>query len=157
MDEIDAQGRQLLTDRPALTKGRLIVYREMEKGIKDSDPWFPRLSITLKRAGSDDTFWRWATHGIPIDFEEPPPYSEDVLLEKCFALEQPAKSPRGLEAVFLLEPGATNRGKVIKYSASLYLYPNSTEDRGVQIGVIDFTEGLKASKLPLYFRVNFPW
>ena len=157
MDEIDAQGRQLLTDRPALTKGRLIVFRQIEKGGTDTDPWFPRLSITLKRAGSDETFWRWTTHGLPVDFEEPPPYGEDFLLEKPFELEQPAKSPRGLEAVFLLEPGATNRGQVIKYSASLYLYPNSIEDRGVQIGVLDFTEGLKATQVPLYFRVNFPW
>jgi len=100
MDEIDAQGRQLLTDRPALTKGRLIVFREIEKGSRDTDPWFPRLSITVKRAGSDDTFWNWSTHGLPVDFEGPPPYGEDVLLEKGFQLEQPAKSPRGLETVF---------------------------------------------------------
>jgi hypothetical protein len=157
MDEIDAQGRQLLMDRPALTRGRLMVFREIESGNKDNDPWFPRLSVTIKRAGSDETYWNWTTHGLPIDLEEPPPYIEDTLLEKTFDLEQPAKSPRGLEAVFLLEPGATNRGKVIKYSASLYLYPKSTEDRGVQIGVIDFTEGLKATDVPLYFRVNFPW
>jgi hypothetical protein len=157
MDEIDAQGRQLFTDRPALTKGRLSVFREMERGHKDNDPYFPRLSITIKRTGTDEIFWRWTTHGLPIDFEEPPPYSEDVLLEKYFELEKPAKSPRGLEAVFLLEPGATNRGRVLKYSASLYLYPNSTEDRGVQVGVIDFTEGLKDTAVPLYFRVNFPW
>ncbi len=157
MDEIDAQGRQLLTDRPALTKGRLSVFREIEQGDEDSDPWFPRLSISIKRAGSDETYWRWTTHGLPVDFQEPPPYGEDILLEKYFELEQPAKSPRGLEAVFLLEPGASNRGKVLKYSASLYLYPDSFEDRGVQIGVIDFTEGLKATHVPLYFRVNFPW
>lgn len=157
MDEIDAQGRQLLADRPALTKGRLTVFRQIENGSIDNDPWFPRLSITLKRAGSDDILWQWTTHDVPIDSEEPPPYGEDVLLEKYFELEKPAKSPRGLEVVFLLEPGTTKRAKVAKYSASLYLYPHSTEDRGVQVGVVDFTEGLKATEFPLYFRVNFPW
>jgi hypothetical protein len=157
MDEIDAQGRQLLIDRPALTKGRLSVFRGVEAGSDGGDLWFPRLSITIKRAGSDDTCWRWATHGLPIDPEEPPPYGEDVLLEKYFDLDEPIKSPRGLETVFLLEPGATKRGKVTKFSASLYLFPDSVEDRGVQIGVVDFTEGLKSTDVPLYFRVNFPW
>jgi hypothetical protein len=157
MDEIDAQGRQLLIDRPALTKGRLSVFREIESSNQDSDLWFPRLSITIKRAGSDDTCWRWTTHSLPIDFEGPPPYGEFELLEKPFDLDAPIKSPRGLETVFLLEPGATKRGKVKKFSASLYLFPDSVEDRGVQIGVVDFTEGLKATDVPLYFRVNFPW
>ncbi len=157
MDEIDAQGRQLLTDRPPLTRGRLSVFREIENGNQGNDLWFPRLSITILRAGSDSACWRWTTHGLPVDFDEPPPYGEDILLEKYFELEEPIKSPRGLEAVFLLEPGATNRGKVNKFSASLYLYPQSFEDRGVQIGVIDFTEGLKSTDVPLYFRVNFPW
>ncbi len=157
MDEIDAQGRQLLTDRPPLTKGRLSVFREIENRNADTDPWFPRLSISIIRAGSDDTLWRWTTHALPVDSQEPPPYGEDILLEKYFELEQLARSPRGLEAVFHLEPGATNRGRVIKYSASLYLYANSFEDRGVQVGVIDFTEGLKATDVPLFFRVNFPW
>ena len=55
MDEIDAQGRQFLIDRPTLTKGRLSVYREVEGGNQGQDLWFPRLSITIKRAGSDDS------------------------------------------------------------------------------------------------------
>ncbi len=42
MDEIDAQGRQLLIDRPLLTRGRLSVYRESE----GADQWFPRLNVT---------------------------------------------------------------------------------------------------------------
>ena len=157
MDEIDAQGRQFLIDRPALTKGRLSVYREIENGNQGSDLWFPRLSITIKRAGSDDTCWRWTTHSLPIDLEEPPPYGEDALLEKPFELEEPIKTPRGLETVFLIEPGATKHGQVKKFSAALYLFPESLENRGVQIGVIDFTEGLKSTGVPLYFRVNFPW
>src|SRR5471030_418210 len=110
MDEIDAQGRQFLTDRPPLTKGRLSVFREIESGNHDADPWFPRLSISIIRAGSDDILWRWTTHALPVDSQEPPPYGENILLEKYFELEQPARSPRGLEAIFLLEPGATNRG-----------------------------------------------
>jgi hypothetical protein len=158
MDEIDAQGRQFLIDRPPLTKGRLSVFREIENGNQGSDLWFPRLSITIRRAGSDESCcWRWTTHSLPIDPEEPPPYGEDVLLEKPFELEEPIKSPRGLETVFLLEPGATRRGQVKKFSAALYLFAESLEDRGVQIGVIDFTEGLKSTDVPLYFRVNFPW
>lgn len=157
MDEIDAEGRQFLIDRPALTKGRLSVFRELDNGHKQGDLWFPRLTITIKRAGSDATCWRWTTHSLPIDPEEPPPYGEGELLEKPFELDEPIKSPRGLETVFLLEPGATKHGKVNKFSAALYLFPESLENRGVQIGVVDFTEGLKATDVPLYFRINFPW
>ncbi|HEY9788082.1 MAG TPA: hypothetical protein V6D17_22025 [Candidatus Obscuribacterales bacterium] len=154
MDEIDAQGRQLLIDRPNLTRGRLSVFREAESNV---DHWFPRLNVTLKRAGTDDVLWQWTTHDDPIDFDEPPPYGEGVLLEKYFELEAPIRSPRGLEAVFHLGPGATNRGAVQQFSAALYLYPNSFDDRGVQVGVLDFTQGLTTGGVPFFFRVNFPW
>jgi hypothetical protein len=153
MDEIDAQGRQLLIDRPPLTRGRLSVFRES----KTEDHWFPRLNVTLKRSGTDDVLWQWTTHSEPIDHEEPPPYAEGVLLEKYFELNFPIKSPRGLEAVFCLGPGASRRGKVEQFSAALYLYPTSFEDRGVQVGVLDFTQGLTIGGVPLYFRINFPW
>jgi hypothetical protein len=153
MDEIDAQGRQLLVDRPALTRGRLSVYRE----AGGDDHWFPRLNVTLKKAGTDDILWQWTTHSLPIDEDEPPPYGEDVLLEKYFELDTPIKSPRGLEVVFMLGAGATRRGIVEQFSAALYLYPDSFEDRGVQVGVLDFTQGLSTGGVPLFFRVNFPW
>lgn len=153
MDEIDAQGRQLLVDRPALRRGRISVYRESE----GPDHWFPRLNITLKRAGSDSVLWQWTTHDDPIDFDEPPPYGEDLMLEKYFELDTPIRSPRGLEVVFWLGPGATNRGKVEQFSAALYLYPDSFEDRGVQVGVLDFRQGLTTGGVPLFVRVNFPW
>jgi hypothetical protein len=155
MDEIDAQGRQLLLARPPLSKGRLSVFREAIDN--DDDKWFPRLNVSLKRAGTDENLWQWTTHAEPIDSEEPPPYGEDVLLEKYFELAKPIKSPRGLEVVFLLGPGMTNRGRVKQYSAALYLYPNTFDDRGVQVGVIDFTQGLTCGGVPLYFRVDFPW
>jgi hypothetical protein len=158
MDEIDAHGRQMLVDRPSLTRGRLSVFREAgDPTQEDVDPWFPRLKVNLKRAGTDQILWQWATHHEPIDEEEPPPYGEDIIFEKYFELEAPIKSPRGLEVVFWLGAGATRRGVVSKYSAALYLYPKSFEDRGVQIGVIDFTQGLTTGGVPLYFRVNFPW
>src|SRR5574337_821106 len=119
MDEIDAQGRQLLIDRPSLSRGRLSVYRESQS----DDLWFPRLNVTLKKTGTDSILWQWTTHSDPIDEEEPPPYGEDLLLEKYFELAAPLKSPRGLEVVFMLGPGATRRGSVDQLSASLYLYP----------------------------------
>jgi hypothetical protein len=153
MDEIDAYGRQLLIDRPLLTKGRLSVFRDSD----NDDHWFPRLNVTLKRAGSDKVLWEWTTHKDPIDFEEPPPYGEDLLLEKYFELSTPIRSPRGTETVFSLGPGATRRGSVKQFSAALYLYPASFEDRGVQVGTIDFTQGLTTGGVPLFFRVNFPW
>lgn len=153
MNEIDAQGRQMLIDRPCLTRGRLSVFRQPE----GTDDWFPRLNVSLKRAGSDQVLWQWASHTDPIDFDEPPPYGEEVMLEKFFELEAPLKSPRGLEAVFWFGPGATSRGAVAKFSASLYLYPFSLDERGVQIGVVDFAGGLTTGSLPMYFRVNFPW
>jgi len=153
MDEIDAQGRQLLIDRPLLTKGRLSVYRD----TNCEDHWFPRLNVTLKKAGSDLVLWQWTSHSDPIDFEEPPPYGDDPLQEKYFELDTPLKSPRGLEAVFSLDKGFTNHGAVEKFSASLYLYPSSLDDRGVQIGVLDFTEGLTSRSAPMFFRFNFPW
>lgn len=153
MDEIDAHGRQLLLERPQLTKGRLSVFRQSTS----CDHWFPRLNVTLKKSGSDDVLWQWTSHSVPIDWEEPPPYVEGLLQEKFFELYKPLKSPRGLEAVFCLGEGATSSGKVEKFSASLYLYPNSLEDRGVQIGVFDFVQGLTAKSVPLYFRINFPW
>jgi NaMN:DMB phosphoribosyltransferase len=78
-------------------------------------------------------------------------------LEKYFELDAPIKSPRGLEAVFSLTKGATSRGRVEKFSAALYLYPGTFEDRGVQVAVIDCTQGLTASSLPLFFRSAFPW
>lgn len=152
MDEIDAHGRQLLVDRPSLSRGRLSVYRES----KSDDHWFPRLNVTLKRSGTDHILWQWTTHN-EVDEDEPPPYGEDLLLEKYFELETPIKSPRGLEVVFMLGPGASRRGHVDQFSASLYLYPETFEDRGVQVGVIDFTQGLTTGGVPLYFRVNFPW
>lgn len=155
MDEIDALGRQLLLDRPSLTCGRLSVFRELASE-EDIDPWFPRLKVTLKRAGTDQILWQWATHDV-IDENEPPPYGEDIIFEKYFELDSPIKSPRGLEVVFWLGEGATRRASVAKYSAALYLYPKSFEDRGVQVGVVDFTQGLTTGGVPLYFRVNFPW
>lgn len=154
MEEIDAQGRQLLIDRPLLTKGRLSVYRESTACLDD---WFPRLNVTLKKSGSDQTLWQWTTHSLPIDPEEPPPYGEDILLEKYFELEVPVRSPRGLEVVFSLEEGATGHGFVEQFSASLYLYPASFDDRGVQVGVVDFRQGLKANSMPMFVRFNFPW
>jgi hypothetical protein len=153
MDEIDALGREMLLDRPALTRGRLSVFRESDS----SDEWFPRLNVTLKKAGTDHILWQWTTHNDPIDFDEPPPYGEDLILEKYFELESPIKTPRGLEAVFMLGPGSTRRGAVKQFSASLYLYPQSFEDRGVQVAVVDFTQGLTTGGVPLFFRTNFPW
>lgn len=153
MDEIDAFGRQLLIDRPPLTRGRLSVYRESTS----DDYWFPRLNVSLKKAGTDTNLWQWSTHSEPIDFEEPPPYGDDLLLEKYFELEAPIKSPRGLEVVFQLAAGATSRGHVSQFSASLYLFPNSFEDRGVQVGVIDFRKGLTTGGVPMFSRYNFPW
>jgi len=154
MEEIDAQGRQLLIDRPLLTRGRLSVYRESTC----SDDWFPRLNVSLKKSGTDHVLWQWTTHSVPVDFEEPPPYSEDdVLLEKYFELNEGVRTPRGLEVVFELAPGATVRGYVEQFSVSLYLYPASFEDRGVQIGVLDFRQGLTAGSVPMFARFNFPW
>lgn len=153
MEEIDAQGRQLLIDRPALTKGRLTVFRQSAS----QDDWFPRLNVTLKKAGSDLVLWQWTSHSNPVDMDEPPPYLDELVQEKYFELDSPLKSPRGLETVFSFGPGATNRGSVEKFSASLYLYPGSLEERGVQVGVVDFPEGMTAKSVPLYFRINFPW
>ncbi|MBI5173476.1 MAG: hypothetical protein SFV17_04125 [Candidatus Obscuribacter sp.] len=155
MDEIDAQGRQLLVDRPLLTRGRLSVYRET--GPCGTDDWFPRLNVTLKKSGSDEILWQWTTHSLPVDFEEPPPYGEDLLFEKYFELDTAVRSPRGLEVVFELGRGVTERGSVEQFSASLYLYPASFDDRGVQIGVLDFRQGLNAASTPMFARFNFPW
>jgi hypothetical protein len=153
MDEIDAVGRQMLIDRPLLTRGRLSVFRESGS----SDHWFPHLNVTLKRTGTDQVLWSWTSHSLPVKYDEPPPYGEQVLLEKYFELEAPLKSPRGLECVFNLGQGESKSGHVEKFSAALYLYPQSVEERGVQIGVIDFVAGLTARSCPLYVRVNFPW
>lgn len=153
MDELDAQGRQMLLERPRLTRGRLSVFRQPSS----SDEWFPHLKVTLKKAGTDVVLWRWISHDEPIDFEDPPPYGEEIMLEKYFELEAPLKSPRGLEAVFQLGPGATAHGSVSQFSASLYLYPNSLDERGVQVAVVDFARGLSSPSVPLFFRVNFPW
>lgn len=155
MDEIDAQGRQLLVDRPLLTRGRLSVY--IETGSCGTDDWFPRLNVTLKKSGSDEILWQWTTHSLPVDFEEPPPYGEDLLFEKYFELDSAVRSPRGLEVVFELGRGVTERGSVEQFSASLYLYPASFDDRGVQIGVLDFRQGLNAASTPMFARFNFPW
>ncbi len=57
----------------------------------------------------------------------------------------------------MLAKGATARGKVSQFSASLYLYPDSFEDRGVQVGVLDFRHGLTSGSVPLFARYNFPW
>jgi hypothetical protein len=153
MDEIDALGRQMLIDRPMLTRGRISVFRESTS----DDDWFPRLNVTLKRTGTDHILWNWTTHSDPIDLDEPPPYGDDLMLEKYFELEEPLKSPRGVEAVISLLPGLTTRGYVEKFSVSLYLYPKSLEDRGIQVGVVDFVERLTTQSTPLYFRINFPW
>jgi hypothetical protein len=153
MDEIDALGRQLLLERPPLTKGRLSVYRES----KGNDDWFPKLNVTLRRTGSHQILWQWTSHQEPIDIDEPPPYGENLLLEKYFELEASLKSPRGLETVFSLTKGNLARGTVDKFSAALYLYPGSFENRGVQVAVIDCTQGLNAASLPLFFRTTFPW
>ena len=153
MDEIDAQGRQLLTDRPKLTKGRLSVYREPE----GNDLWFPRLNVSIKKSGSDVYLWSWSTHDDPICQDEPPPYGEEVVLEKYFELNPSVNSPRGIEVIFNLDKGLYNSSKIGQFSASLYLFANSFNDRGVQIGVVDFTKGLSASMMPVFFRVDFPW
>ena len=153
MDEIDAVGRQMLIDRPLLTRGRLSVFRESTS----ADHWFPHMNVTLKRTGTDKILWQWTSHSLPVEYDEPPPYSEDVLLEKYFELEAPLKSPRGLECVFNLGTGDSSTGFVQKFSAALYLYPKSVEERGVQIGVIDFVNGLNSRSVPLFVRVNFPW
>lgn len=153
MDEIDAAGRQMLVERPLLTRGRLSVYRQST----GTDLWFPHLNVTLKRTGTDIILWEWSTHSTPIDYEEPPPYGTDIMLEKYFELESPLKSPRGVEAVFSFGTGESLSSKVEKFSASLYLYPQSLEDRGVQIGVVDFVNGLSARTMPVYIRCNFPW
>jgi hypothetical protein len=137
-----------------LTKGRLSVYREAGSS---EDDWFPRLNVTLKKAGSDEVLWQWTTHSLPIDFDEPPPYGEELMLEKYFELDMPVKSPRGLELVFALEEGATSHGVVEQFSASLYLYPDSFDDRGVQVGVVDFRQGLQVRSVPMFMRFNFPW
>jgi hypothetical protein len=79
------------------------------------------------------------------------------MLEKYFELNEPVKTPRGLEVVFELAAGATVRGSVEQFSVSLYLYPASFDDRGVQIGVLDFRQGLAASSVPMFARFNFPW
>jgi len=152
MDEIDAVGRQMLIDRPLLTRGRLAVFRES----LTHDDWFPQLKVTLKKSGSDQVLWRWTSHD-QIDEDEPPPYSDDGLLEKYFELEHPVKSPRGLEAVFWLGPGLTKHARLGSFSAALYLYPRSVEERGVQVGVLDFASGISGQNVPLYVRVNFPW
>jgi hypothetical protein len=154
MDEIDAAGRQMLIDRPLLTRGRLSVYRSANTG---ADPWFPHLNVTLKRTGTDIALWTWSTHSTPIDYEEPPPYGDDLMLEKYFELETPLRSPRGLECVFSLGKGDSGRSHVDKFSAALYLYPKSVEERGVQVGVVDFVNGLSARNMPVYIRCNFPW
>lgn len=153
MDEIDAAGRQMLFERPVLTRGRLSVYRESS----GADLWFPHLNVTLKRTGTDVILWQWSSHSTPIDYDEPPPYHDDLMLEKYFELETPLKSPRGLEAVFSFGPGESLSSKVEKFSAALYLYPKSVEERGVQVGVIDFVDGLSARTVPIYIRCNFPW
>lgn len=153
MDEIDAHGRQMLVERPRLSRGRLSVFRESD----GCDEWFPRMNVTLKRSGTDEVLWQWTSHSDPIDFEEPPPYGDEVFLEKYFELEQPLKTPRGLEAVFWLGPGATGHGRVSKFSATLYLYPQSLDERGIQVGVLDFAGGLTAASVPSFIRVNFPW
>lgn len=153
MDEIDAAGRQMLVERPLLTRGRLSVYRQSS----GADHWFPHLNVTLKRTGTDVILWQWSSHALPIDYDEPPPYGDQVMLEKYFELESPLKSPRGLEAVFSLSAGESLSSQVDKFSAALYLYPTSLEDRGVQIGVVDFVAGLAARSTPIYIRCNFPW
>lgn len=153
MDEIDAQGRQMLLERPRLTRGRLSVFRQPNS----NDEWFPRLNVSLKRAGTDQILWQWTSHTEPIDEEEPPPYGDEVMLEKYFELEMPLKTPRGLEAVVWMGPGVTSHGSVANFSAALYLYPNSLEERGIQVGVVDFPNGVTSASVPLYFRVNFPW
>ncbi len=153
MDEIDAIGRQMLIDRPLLTRGRLSVYRDSSS----KDHWFPHLNVTLKRTGTDHVLWQWQSHATPVDFDEPPPYLGDILLEKYFELETPLKTPRGLEAVVWMGPGVSQNAFVEKFSVTLYLYPKSVEERGVQLGVVDFASGLKATSVPCYFRMNFPW
>jgi hypothetical protein len=152
MDEIDALGRQMLLERPRLSRGRLSVFRESTS----SDEWFPRLGVTLKRAGTDQILWQWASHAEVVE-DEPPPYGDELMLEKYFELDLPLRSPRGLECVFLLGPGASNRGSVKSFSAALYLYPKSLDERGIQVGVIDFPDGLTNASVPSFFRVNFPW
>ena len=153
MDEIDAVGRQMLIERPLLTRGRLTVFRQSSC----NDQWFPHLSVTLKLSGTDTVLWQWESHSQPVDTEEPPPYDQDQLLEKYFELESPLKSSRGLEVLFRLGPGMSCNSYVDKFSATLYLYPGSIEDRGVQVGVMDFVGGLTGSTVPVYFRVNYPW
>ena len=143
----------MLWERPNLTRGRLSVFRQAD----GCDEWFPHLNVTLKKAGADMVLWEWSSHSIPIDEDGPPPYGDQVMFEKFFELDTPLKSPRGLDVLFRLQKGATNHGLVTSFSASLYLYPHSLDDRGIQVAVIDFEQGLKSCSVPVYFRVNFPW
>jgi len=153
VDEIDARGRQMLIERPALSKGRLSVFRESY----DRDPYFPHLKMTVKKAGTDSVLWRWQSHHHPPDVDEPPPYGDEVMLEKYFELNFPIKTPRGLESILWLGPGLTSSARVEIFSVAIYLYPHSLEERGIQICVLDFPGGLAASSTPVYMRVNFPW
>ena len=43
-----------------------------------------------------------------------------------------------------------------KFSAALYLYPTTFEDRGVQIAVIDCTQGLAGEQLAAILPHCFP-
>jgi hypothetical protein len=79
------------------------------------------------------------------------------MLEQYFELASPVKSPRGLEAVFWFGPGSTPRGRVDSFSVALYLYPQSLDERGIQVGVVDFVDGFDARSVPVFYRVNFPW
>jgi hypothetical protein len=153
MDEIDAVGRQMLVERPLLTRGRLSVYRD----TSCNDYWFPRLNVTLKRSRTDHVLWSWTSHDWPIDYDEPPPYDTDGVLEKYFELETPLKTPRGLEAVFHMTGSDKMSSYVDKFSAAIYLYPKSLEERGVEIAVLDFVNGFNGRSLPYFFRSSFPW
>ena len=153
MDEIDAVGRQMLVERPLLTRGRLSVYRD----TSCNDYWFPRLNIALKRSRTDHVLWQWTSHDYPIDDMEPPPYDTDGVLEKYFELETPLKTPRGLEAVFNITGSDKMSSYVDKFSVAIYLYPKSLEERGVEIAVLDFVNGFHARQLPIFIRSSFPW
>jgi hypothetical protein len=153
MDEIDAIGRQMLVERPLLTRGRLSVYRDT--GCQDY--WFPRLNVTLKRSRTDHILWSWTSHDYPIDYDDMPPYDTDGVLEKYFELESPLKTPRGLECVFSISGSDRMSSYVDKFSAAIYLYPKSLEERGVEIAVVDFVNGFQARSLPYFVRCNFPW
>ena len=72
----------------------------------------------------------------------------------------PADFTRSLEVVQLSRMTRKKQGFPcygMQWGAAIYLYPKSLEERGVQVGVVDFASGLTCKSVPLFIRVNFPW